>query len=78
MTSLREATAALDLLLMRLMAVRSELNGGGGVEVTSAGYVLRVELTCKFPRNVKPPRTFMEFPVEYYVSGWASGIGVPT
>lgn len=72
-----EANAALELLLDRMMAVHPEVNGGGDVKLTRDGYLLRIELTKRFPPDVKPSDTFMGYPVKYVVTGWASGMGCP-
>lgn len=65
--SQREAEAAKELLLTRLMSVHPEVYGGGRVELD---LVIVVELSEAIPSYVQLPTEFMGFQVAYRVTGW--------
>lgn len=66
----RNAQAALDLLLKRLMPVHPEVYGQGQVLAPLKNPVLQVELSRKLPKKARVPDTFMGFDVRYKVTGW--------
>jgi hypothetical protein len=69
--SQREAQAAKELLLTRLMSVHPEVYGGGRVRLhPEGGYFIEIELSQPLPRHVKLSDDFMGYLVVYRVTGW--------
>lgn len=69
--SLREAEAARDLLLDRLMTVNSEVNGGSKIIQRRDGHEIEIHLSRKVARTGWFPVAFMGCRVTYKVTGWA-------
>lgn len=77
-SSQREAEAAKELLLTRLMGVHPEVYGGGRVvsAATNEGlnWMVEIELSKPPPRYVKLPTVFMGVGVVYKPTGFASNL----
>lgn len=65
--SQREAEAAKELLLTRLMSVHPEVYGEAKVGLDC---VIVVGLSAAMPSYVQLPTEFMGFQVEYRITGW--------
>jgi hypothetical protein len=72
--SQREAEAAKDLLLTRLMSVHPEVYGGAQIRLADGGrylaWYVEVELSKPVPKYVKLPSVFMGVGVVYKPTGW--------
>ena len=75
MSSQREAEAAKELLLTRLMGVHPEVYGGGRARLNGDNqWYIEIELSEPFPSYVRHRGEFFGFPVVFRVTGWKPGL----